>query len=317
MENNSAGLVSGYASIVGRPNVGKSTLLNNFASMRLAIVSPKPQTTRHNIKYIHDDETSQIVFTDTPGMHTPRTRLGERMMEQAVQALKDADVVLLIIDATNPKVTDTERNCCEVCAKFKKPVILLINKCDLVEKEKLLPIIARYSELHAFAEIIPISAIKKDGIDRVLDTIKSRLPEGPRYYPEDTLTDQTEREISSELIREQILRYTSEELPHGTAVEIEKFKEIIDGEDEEDGDAAGERSLVKISAIIFCEKDSHKKMLIGKQGEMIKRIGIGARKGIEELLQCKVHLELFVKVRKDWRNDTNVLSELGYSSKND
>ena len=327
MNQESPALVSGYAAIVGRPNVGKSTLLNNLAKMRLAIVSPKPQTTRNNIQYTHDDAMSQIIFTDTPGMHTPRTALGERMMDQAVRALKESDVVVLIIDATNPRITETERNCCDVAARFSKPILLLINKSDLVSKERLLPIIAMYAALHPFTEIIPISAARKDGIDLVLEAIRKRLPAGPRYFPEDALTDQTERDICSELIREQILKYTSEEIPHGTAVEIDAFHEDYGDApagmtEKESGDAPagmteGERTLVRISAVIYCEKESHKKMLIGRQGEMIKRIGTGARRNMEELLQCKVHLELFVKVRKDWRNDHAILAELGYSSKSD
>ncbi len=316
MPQNDTGFVSGYAAIVGRPNVGKSTLLNHLAQMRLAIVSPKPQTTRHTIRYIHDDGTSQIIFTDTPGMHTPRSRLGEKMMEQAVRAIKDADVVLLIVDAGNPAPSDTERNCCEVCAKWKKPILLLLNKCDKVQKEKLLPVIARYSDFYAFDEIIPISALQKDGIGLLLEQIRKRLPEGPRFYPEDSLTDQTEKDIAAELIREQILKWTSEEIPHGTAVEIEKFTEKT-GADDSAGEEGSPRSLAVISAVIYCERDSHKRILIGNKGEMIRRIGIGARENIEALLQCKVHLELFVKVRKDWRNDPAALADLGYTSGRD
>jgi GTP-binding protein Era len=296
---------SGFVAIIGRPNVGKSTLLNTLSEMRLAIVSSKPQTTRHNIKLILNEEDSQIIFTDTPGIHLPKTKLAKKMVDLAYEALSDADVLLLMIDATKPKISLIETKCCELAQKFKKKVILIINKVDLIPKEDLFPIITKYSGMHSFDAIIPISVKDDDGIDILKKEIIKLLPVGPQYFPEDAITDQTERGITSELIREQILRFTSQEIPHGTAVEIEKFVESDNEEDESE-------SIVRISAVIYCERDSHKKMLIGKNGEMIKRIGTHARKEIEKLLQSKVFLELHVKVREDWRNSHAILTNLGY-----
>lgn len=423
--------ISGYVAIIGRPNVGKSTLLNQLSGIRVAIVSPKPQTTRHNIRAIIDEPNAQIIFIDTPGMHKPKTKLGEYMVDSAYNALNDADVLVLMIDATAPKITDIEKSCCEKAEKFKKPLILLINKVDLISKEELFPIMDRFMKIYQFDAIIPISVKKQDGLEIVKNEIKKRLHEGPQYFPVDSITDQTERTIAAELIREQILRLTNEEIPHGTAVEIELFEErfvdaeksnstsvdikkvekssknikesetndneslnketfindsiekniaplkdrkikdenIIptdndkeneaseddfifededeegnedenddiegdndddndgeedndnddngeeeDNEDEEDDDETGERNFVKIQAVIYCEKDSHKRILIGKKGEMIKRIGTQARRQIEEMLQCKVYLELHVKVREDWRNRNPILNNLGYKN---
>lgn len=295
---------SGFVAIVGRPNVGKSTLLNSLSGIRLAIVSPKPQTTRHNIRAILDEPDAQIVFIDTPGIHKPKTKLGEFMVDSAYNALNDADVIVLMIDATSPVISDTEKNCCEKAKKFKKPLLLLINKVDLITKEELLPIIERFMNFYPFETVIPISVKKEDGLEIIKSEIKKRLPEGPRYFPTDSITDQTERKITAELIREQILRFTSEEIPHGTAVEIEAF--------EEEYDETEERTFVRIQAVIYCEKESHKRILIGKKGEMIKRIGTFARKRIEEMIQCKSFLEIHVKVREDWRNKNTILEDLGY-----
>jgi GTP-binding protein Era len=353
--------LSGFVAIVGRPNVGKSTLLNQLSGTRVAIVSPKPQTTRHNIRAIIDEPDAQIIFIDTPGIHKPRTKLGEFMVDSAYNAFGDADVLVLMIDATAPRITETEKNCCEKAGKMKKPLILLVNKVDLIPKEELFPIIERFTKLYAFDTIIPISVKKNDGLDILKKEIKKHLPEGPQYFPPDSITDQTERHISSELIREQILRMTNEEIPHGTAVEIELFEErfsdakgeilskekigmpdecdfTISGcandetydeeetEEEIDEDAkdenkcssvseeTGEREFVRIKAVIYCEKDSHKRIIIGKKGEMIKRIGIQARRQIEDMLQCKIYLELFVKVREDWRNRNPILDNLGYKN---
>jgi len=301
--------LSGYVAIIGRPNVGKSTLLNQLSGIRVAIVSPKPQTTRFNIRAILDEPDAQIIFIDTPGMHKPKTKLGEYMVDAAFNALNDADVLVLMIDATAPKITDIEKSCCEKAKTLHKPLILLINKVDLISKEELFPIIERFNNIYPFETIIPISVKKSDGLDILKDEIKKRLPEGPQYFPPDSITDQTERAIASELIREQILRLTNEEIPHGTAVEIELFEERFDEEDQEN------RIFVKIQAVIYCEKDSHKRILIGKNGEMIKRIGTQSRRQIEAMLQCKIYLELYVKVREDWRNRNPILNNLGFKEK--
>lgn len=362
--------LSGFVAIIGRPNVGKSTLLNQLSGTQVAIVSPKPQTTRHNIRAIIDEPDAQIIFVDTPGIHKPKTKLGEYMVDAAYNALNDADVLVLMIDATSPKITEIEKSCCEKAEKFKKPLLLLINKVDLISKEELFPIMDRFQKIYAFDAIIPISVKKMDGLSIVKQEIMKRLPEGPRYFPVDSMTDQTERTIASELIREQILRLTNEEIPHGTAVEIEAFEEryenpeeetcdpedvddsekdsdsenaddSVDGDDSEDTDDSvydddvedddeleakienryeesedlGTRTFVKIQAVIYCEKESHKRILIGKKGEMIKRIGTQARRKIEEMLQCKIYLELHVKVREDWRNRNPILDNLGYKNK--
>lgn len=300
---------SGFVVIVGTPNVGKSTLLNTLSEMRLAIVSPKPQTTRHNIKLILNEEDAQIIITDTPGMHDPKNKLGKRMVDSINTALNDADVIILMIDATKSKITNIEEQVCELARKNSKKVILLINKVDLIAKDNILPIIEKYTNLYSFEAIIPISVTKDDGIDILKNEIKKVLPYGPRYYPEDSFTDQTQRVISSELIREQILRFTSQEIPHGTAVEIEKY---VDEDEKLDPDNKGRKDIIRINAVIYCEKQSHKKMLIGKNGEMIKRIGSNARKQIELMVQKQVYLELHVKVRDDWRNNHSILKNLGF-----
>jgi len=299
---------SGFVAIAGRPNSGKSTLLNTLSGMRLAIVSPKPQTTRHNIRLILNDENYQIIFTDTPGIHLPKNKLGKRMQESVTLALKDADIILLMIDATKPDITQIETGCCDFAKENSKKIVLLINKIDLISKEYVLPLITKYSQSFEFDSIVPISVKKSDGLDLLKKEIVRLLPIGPKYYPDDVFTDQTERLISSELIREQILKFTSQEIPHGTAVEIDKF---------EDGDMENEngKEIVVINASIYCEKDSHKKMLIGKNGEMIKRIGTNARREIENLIQKKVFLDLHVKVRKDWRNNYTILKNLGFDKK--
>jgi len=297
---------SGFVAIAGRPNSGKSTFLNSIADMKMSIVSDKPQTTRDNIMYIHNDSMSQIIFTDTPGVHSSKDKLGEKMNARALRAVIESDIVLLIIDARHPEITQTEISFCDTAKDNDKPVILLINKTDIIEKEKLLPIIKMYSEKFTLNEIIPVSALKNIGLDSVIKILRELLPEGPRYYPEETITDQTEKSLASEIIREKVIRFTSEEIPHGIAVEINRFEEITD---------ENERKLVKIKADIFCEKESHKKMIIGKGGQMVKRIGTAARMDMERMLHNKVYLELFVKVKKDWRNDEQALFSFGYRDK--
>lgn len=289
---------SGFVTIVGRPNVGKSTLLNALTGEKIAIVSNKPQTTRSKVLTILTDDTSQIVFVDTPGVHAPRTKLGEYMNKVVTDAVDSVDAVLFVTEA-GQKLQNNEKEMLESLFSKKLPVILIINKADTVKnKEDMLTQIADASEHGQFSAIVPISALRKDGVKLVLEEIKSLLPLGPMYYPEDMITDQTEREIVSEIIREKMLRLLDKEVPHGTAVEIEYMKE---------GD-----TLTKIGAVIYCEKASHKGIIIGKGGEMLKRIGSYSRTDIEKLLDKKVFLELWVKVKEDWRNSNFLLKEFGY-----
>lgn len=298
---------SGFVSLVGRPNVGKSTLLNQLAGQRLAITSPKPQTTRSIIRAILDQPDAQIVFVDTPGLHQPKSKLGHYMTDSARLALAETDVVLLLIEAGfSARVLDLERKVLDQLKGSGKPVILVINKVDAHEKEALLPLIAAFSQAYEFSAIIPVSARTGDGLDVLVAEIKKLLPIGPRYFPEDSLTDQTERMIAAELIREQILLKTHEEIPHGTAVSIETFKE--------ETDETGERLRVTIEATILCERDTHKGIIIGKKGSMLTAIGTDARKEIEAMLDCPCYLDLFVKVREDWRNRQSILNDLGYHS---
>ena len=289
---------SGFITIVGRPNVGKSTLLNALTGEKIAIVSNKPQTTRSKVLTILTDSESQIIFVDTPGVHAPRTKLGEYMNKVVTDSVDGVDAVLFVTEAGN-KLMNNEKEMLTNLFEKKLPVILIINKADTVKnKEDMLAQIADASECGNFEAIVPISALRKDGVKTVLDEIKRLLPQGPMYYPEDMITDQTEREIVSEIIREKMLRLLDKEVPHGTAVEIEYMKE---------GD-----TLTKIGAVIYCEKASHKGIIIGKGGEMLKRIGSYSRTDIEKLLDKKVFLELWVKVKEDWRNSNFLLKEFGY-----
>lgn len=299
---------SGFVAILGRPNAGKSTLLNHLSDMHLAIVSPKPQTTRHAIRCIVDDDTSQIVFVDTPGLHKPESKLGEKMLDSAWKAMNDADAVLLMVDAERPGPSVLEKEVCSRCTGFGKVLFLAINKADKVPKPSLLPIIARYAALHPFEAIIPISARTGDGVEVLLDELRKTLPEGPRYFPRDTLTDQTERVLAAELIRESALRELKEEVPHGIGVLIERFEEQLDGQPAEEE----ERDRISIGAVLYCEKETHKGILIGKGGSMLKKIGTNARTRIEEMTGCPVYLELLVKVREDWRNRDGILADLGF-----
>lgn len=292
---------SGFITIVGRPNVGKSTLLNALTGEKIAIVSNKPQTTRSRVLSILTDGDSQIVFVDTPGVHRPRTRLGEFMNKVAADSVEDVDCVLFVSEALAP-FSESEKDMLKNLFSKKLPVILILNKVDTVSnKEDILAKIASASDLGEFAAVVPISALKKDGVSAVLSEIKRLLPEGPMYYPEDMVTDQTEREMVCEIIREKILRLLDKEVPHGVAVEIERMK---------DGEA-----ITEIGAVIYCEKASHKGIIIGKNGQMLKRIGSYARNDIEKLLDRKVYLELWVKVKEDWRNSNFMLDELGYKPK--
>ena len=299
----------GTVALLGRPNVGKSTLLNCISGMKIAIVSHKPQTTRTNIRSIYNTEDTQIIFTDTPGVHKPGSKMGGIMVEKSFRSAIAADVVLLIADGRFEEPGSVEKRLIKLCADNKKKVVLAINREDEVGKNALLPITANYSQLYDFADVVPISAKTGKGVETLIEVLSNLLPEGPRLYDGEYLTDQTEREIAGEMIREQILHYTDQEIPHGTAVIVTEFKESVDEEGEDEYD----RSIVVIKADILCMRKSHKGIIIGHDGKMIKRIGTAARKNIEKMLGCKVYLDLYVKVREDWQNNDAILKETGLS----
>ena len=294
---------SGFVSIIGRPNAGKSTLLNALVGEKVAIVTHKPQTTQHriqgfvNVKGGKGRPPGQIIFIDTPGVHKPDSSMGSRMMREVNAALEERDLVLLIVDVNQP-FGKGDQFVLELLENVSAPVILLLNKIDTIEKQKLLEIIERYSKLREFVEIIPISATKKQGLENLVDVVIKRLPEGPRYFEKDQITDQPERVLVSEIIRERILVETGQEVPYATAVKIERFEE-------------GDR-LTRIAAAVYCEREGQKAILIGKGGAMLKKIGTSARRQIERLVGTKVFLELFVKVRENWRNSEAALDELDW-----
>jgi len=288
---------SGYVSIIGRPNVGKSTLLNSILGEKIAIVTPKPQTTRNKIMGIKTLPDAQIIFIDTPGIHKPRHKLGETMVRTALKALNEVDVILFMVEPYEPGKGD--RAIIDLLKRVQSPVFLLINKIDIVKKSDILLIIDHFKGLYPFKEIIPVSAIKQDGISLLIKTIHDYLPSGPTYYPDDLITDQMERFMVSEIIREKAMDMTEEELPHSVAVEVAGWKEREDG-------------LISISCNIYVEREGQKAIIIGKRGAMLKSIGSAARVDIEKLLNTKVFLELWVKVKKNWRNDKQLLNELGY-----
>lgn len=288
---------SGFVTIIGRPNVGKSTLLNAIVGEKIAIISNKPQTTRNKILAIRTSEKSQIIFTDTPGIHKPKNKLGQYMVKVANESVGEMDVVLFVVDATN-KTTDSEKKIAENLANLKAPVILVINKIDLVQKESLLPMIADFSSLHNFEAIIPISALKNDGVERLLDEIVQHIPKGPAFFPEDMITDQPEKQIAAEIIREKLLWLLDKEVPHGIAIEILQMKE--------------NNKVTNIQANIYCEKASHKGIIIGKNGALLKKVGTMARIDIQKMLGKKVYLELWVKVKDDWRNNNYLIKNFGY-----
>lgn len=289
---------SGFVAIVGRPNVGKSTLMNHLIGQKIAIMSDKPQTTRNKIHGVYTTDDTQIVFLDTPGIHKPQSKLGNYMMQTAESALREVEAALFLIDASEG-LGGGDRFIIEQLKKVNTPVFLVMNKIDKVEPEQLLPMIAQYNALHNFAEIIPISALKGNNIDTLLDQITRYLPEGPQYYPADQITDHPEQFVCSELIREKILHMTREEIPHSIAVTIEDMR-------------VQENGVVYIGAVIFVERDSQKGIIIGKKGELLKEVGKQARKDIEALLGSRIFLELWVKVKKDWRNQERVLKDLGF-----
>ncbi len=297
MGSDGAAFRSGFVSIVGRPNVGKSTLLNALVGEKVAIISPRPQTTRNQIIGIKNGEGWQIVFVDTPGIHKPRTRLGEYMDKSVKDALQAIDALIVITDAS--RFDPAERDTVQSLSIGGVPRFLLLNKIDLVHPQQLLPRIAQYAE-DGYSAILPVSAKTGEGLGVLMQHLLDALPEGPRYYPEDQWTAQTEREIIAELVREQALFTLQEEIPHGIGVEVLSMKEVSP-------------TLTEIFADLYCEKDSHKGIIIGKQGAMLRRIGSKARESIEKLLNTQVNLKLWVKVRPDWRNSRQDLKSLGYS----
>ena len=288
---------SGYVSLVGRPNVGKSTLLNTILGEKVAIVTPKPQTTRNRINGIKTMPHAQIIFIDTPGIHKPRQRLGEAMNRIAFEALEEVDIVLFMVEPEAPRSGDLF--VLERIRQVDKPVFLLINKLDTVKKNAILPVIEAYSKLYPFKEIIPLSALKTSGIDVLLETVVKYIPEGPKLYPDDIVTDQMERFMAAEIIREKIMEATQEEVPYSSAVEIQQWQERDDG-------------VVFIQANIYIERDGQKGIIIGNKGARLKSIGTKARQDIEGLLGTRVFLELWVKIKKDWRSDEYTLRELGF-----
>ncbi len=289
---------SGFISVIGKPNVGKSTLLNTLTGVKIAIMSNKPQTTRNTIRAVITNDECQLVLIDTPGIHKPRTKLGEYMVNVATETIKEVDLILFLVEA-NSQPENLDISIIEQLKQVNTPIFLILNKVDIVEKEKLFSVISRYSEMMDFKAIIPISALKNDGTDIILKEALKYIPDGDKFFPDDTLTDQPEKVIAAEMIREKLLLNLDDEVPHGVGVEVSSFKEREDG-------------LISIQATIFCERDSHKGIIIGKQGKMLKKIGSAARYEIEKLLDTKVFLELWVKIKPDWRNNNNMLKNLGY-----
>lgn len=288
---------SGFVSIIGRPNVGKSTLLNALVGEKIAIISDKPQTTRNKILAIRNTDDSQVIFTDTPGIHKPKNKLGEYMVKVANDSMGEMDVVLFVVDATN-KTTEPERKIAQNLSALRVPVILVINKVDLARKEALLPMIADFSSLHNFEAIVPVSALKNDGVDRLLNEIMQNIPQGPAFFPDDMITDQPEKQIAAEIIREKLLWLLDKEVPHGIAIEIMQMKQ--------------QDKVTSIQANIYCEKATHKGIIIGKDGAVLKKVGTMARIDIQKMLGRKVYLELWVKVKNDWRNNNYLIRNFGY-----
>ena len=288
---------SGFAALIGRPNVGKSTLMNRLIGQKIAITSSKPQTTRNRIQTVYTSEEGQIVFLDTPGIHKAKNKLGDYMVNVAEHTVRDVDVVLWLVEPTT-YIGAGERHIIELLKKCTTPVILVINKTDTVKKEEVLLFIDTYRKEMEFAEIVPVSALKGDNTDELISCIMKYLPYGPAFYDEDVITDQPERQIVAELVREKALRCLEDEIPHGIAVAVESMKY--------------RKRIVDIEATIICERESHKGIIIGKQGSMLKRIGTSARMDIEEMLESQVNLKLWVKVKKDWRDSDFLLKNFGY-----
>ncbi len=290
---------SGFVTLIGRPNVGKSTLMNHLIGQKIAITSNKPQTTRNRIQTVYSCEKGQIIFLDTPGIHKAKNKLGEYMVKTARSTLQDVDVILWLVE-TGTFIGAGERQIAEDLKTVRCPVILVINKTDRAKPEEVAASIAAYSSLRDFDEIVPVSALRGHNTEDLIDTIFRYLPEGPRYYDEDTVTDQPERQIVAELIREKSLHALDEEIPHGIAVSVESMK------------LRKTQNLYDIDAVIICERESHKRIIIGKGGGMLKKIGSNARYEIQRLLDAKVNLKLWVKVKKDWRDSDYMLKNYGY-----
>lgn len=305
---------SGFVTLIGRPNVGKSTLMNHLIGQKIAITSNKPQTTRNRIQTVYTDDRGQIIFLDTPGIHQAKNKLGRYMVNVAERTLREVDIILWLVEPST-FIGAGEKHIAEVLHKVKTPVFLIINKIDTVKKEEILTFINAYKDIHQFAEIIPVSALKGENTKTLTDVIYQYLPQGPQYYDEDTITDQPEKQIVAELIREKALRLLEDEIPHGIAVSIEQMKERGQ-EDFRDGDSNDDRggNLMDIHATIVCERDTHKGIIIGKNGSMLKQIGIQARREIENLLDCHVNLKLWVKVKKDWRDSDFLMKNYGYNN---
>ncbi len=289
---------SGFAALVGRPNVGKSTLMNHLIGQKIAITSAKPQTTRNRIQTVYTDERGQIIFLDTPGVHKAKNKLGEYMTSVIDQTLGEVDVILWLVDCSE-RIGAQDREIAQRLSKGKTPVILVLNKIDTIPRQEVRQAMETFSSLCRFAEVVPTSALKDQNIGTLLDAIYAHLPEGPLYYEEDTVTDQTMRQIVEEIVREKALRLLQDEVPHGIAVVVEKMRERDNG-------------IMDIEASIICERESHKGIVIGKGGEMLKKIGTQARLDAEAMIETKVNLKLWVKVRKDWRDNSLFVKAYGY-----
>lgn len=295
---------SGFVSIVGRPNVGKSTLMNNVVGEKIAIMSNKPQTTRNTIQAVYTDEESQVVFLDTPGIHKPKNKLGEIMVKAATDAFNNVDLILFVVDDSR-KIGPGDRRIIEDLRGSKTPIVLVINKIDqIADKDELFDLIKMYDDEKIFKEIVPISALKGKNVNTLIDVIKGDLEEGPKYFPDYMVTDQPERVLIAELIREKVLHYVDDEVPHGVAVEIERMKKRQN------------KDIIDISAVIYCERDSHKGIIIGKGGRKLKGIGKSARQDIELLLGSQINLQLWVKVKENWRNLQNYINNFGLNDNN-
>lgn len=300
--NNMSDKRSGYVAIIGRPNVGKSTLMNRIIGQKIAIQSNKPQTTRNKIQTVYTDDRGQLIFLDTPGINKAKNKLGDYMLDVALSSIKDADVILWLVEPSD-YIGRGEKYIISELEKLNQPVILAMNKIDTVSKEELIGFVDTYSKAFHFDEIVPVSAAKNDNVDTLVAEIFKYMPYGPMFYDEETLTDQTLKQISAEIIREKALKLLQDEVPHGIAVVIDKYKERTNRNGE---------PVVDIEATIVCEKDSHKGIIIGRNGEMLKKIGSAARYEIEEMTESKVGLKLWVKVNKEWRNSESKIKNYGY-----
>ena len=302
MSINDAKFKSGFATLIGRPNVGKSTLMNHLIGQKIAITSNKPQTTRNRIQTVYTCEEGQIVFLDTPGIHKAKNKLGEYMVNVAERTLSEVDVILWLVEPST-FIGKGEQHIAKQLERTKTPVILIMNKIDTVPREEIPKFLDAYRKIYHFADMIPVSALRGKNLDTVIECILKYLPYGPAFYDEDTVTDQPQRQIAAELIREKALRCLEEEIPHGIAVAIDKMTERPDG------------SMMDIEATIICERDSHKGIIIGKGGTMLRKIGSQARREIENMLEMQVNLQLWVKVKKDWRDSDFMIKNFGYNKK--